>query len=727
MDLIKETEQLIRELNRMLKLTWFYSPTHSTVKNTLQIVQNQLQTMTPSDSYLLFNVSGDNLLLGALPLSTKDENVRSFIKQLKKRRINSILFYPGVGLQELEGLITVLALDPKLLRKQGGIKPALTSREITHIDVTEYQYQAGEVGSGVIEEETSFAVLETTPERISHIIQYLQGTISELDSIESQLFAEILNDPMRSAELQAQAVQRMVPAESTAPVPELAMLTRDVLVRIQQYLTNCQEEERIKLQRKVALSILHQDPTVALYTVATRNDGNINHVEAVKKMLDRLDDTELINLVTAGESDQHRDLEKVSSLFFELPLEKQRIDELMNKYTDLLVKRREVDQNEAEFTSLQQELNKYPPSSMLSHTTTILLEMLEKKENIDSIIEILQALQTGTTQLFELHEFSGLYDVYRSIFQLTHAESPETKLIEKEEILQKLREFYSWLTNAQIINKLINALDTIDSSGANISPVSFEIDNGQLSNNTIVNQKIMILEILTFIGNPAIPVILEKINKLSVGNPIYQSLKLLLVRFGDASIPFIESIFYSESEKVQEQLIVILGQIGTAQAKTALLNMLPKLSPALYKQVMQVISQFSDEQTLSWLLDILHHEKDTEIKLTALEGIARFNNKEAIEFLISFVTTLSGTKKNRILQQRIIQLFGKNKIIESVPFLIKLFQQQSWFLPKRIEPIRIAAAQSLAQIGTAEAIAVVRNGCQDKRKEVRTMCQTLIK
>ena len=178
MDLIKETEQIIRELNRVLKMTWFYSPSHPTVKTTLQSVTNQLQALTPNEGYLLFNISGDNLFLGAIALSTKDENIRGFVKQLKKRRITSLIFHPGVGIQELEGLMAVLALEPKLLRKQGGIKSALISREIIHIDITEYQYQIGEAGSGTIDEDaTSFSMLESTPERITKIIQYLHAIL----------------------------------------------------------------------------------------------------------------------------------------------------------------------------------------------------------------------------------------------------------------------------------------------------------------------------------------------------------------------------------------------------------------------------------------------------------------------------------------------------------------------------------------------------------------------
>jgi HEAT repeat protein len=727
MELIKEAEQVIRELNRMLKTTWFYSASHPSVKSILQSVTAQLQNITPTDGYLLFNVSGETLSLGAILLSTKDENIRGFVKQLKKRRINSLIFYPEVGMQELEGLMAVLALDPKLLRKQGGIKPALISREITHIEITEYQYQIGEAGSGAVDEDAaSFAMLESTPDRISKILQYLQGSIPDLDPIESQLFSELMNDPMRIAELQAQAVQRQVLPESSATVYELANVTRNVLTRILQYVNTCPEEEKQKLQRKVALSLLHQDPGVALHTVITGKDIDASQIETVKNVLKQLDDSELITLITTSDSDQHMDLEKISSLFFKIPIDTERNEKLINKFTDLLVKRRETEQDESEFTALQQELNKFPSNKMLVHAIAILLEMLEKGENIDSITEMLQALQQGITQLYEFREYHCLYDVYRSIYHLTQEDSMETMSVEKTTSIQQLREFYTWLTDAQLINQLILALDATENSIANISYTSFDSETGKSNNNLTPDQPKIILEILAFIGNPAIPALIEKFKTFSVSNLLHQPMKLLLIRFGDASIPFIESIIPNETEAVQEQLLSIVGQIGSPRAKSALFNIIPSLNHNLYKIAIHYISQFTDEQSLQWLIDTLHKEKEPEIKLAALEGIAEIKNQAAIDFLINFVSKTSNKKRNQVLLHRVIQLFGKYRIVETVPSLITLFQQKSWLFSKSLEPIRIASAQALTQIGTKEAIDIVRSGCQDKRKAVRSICQILI-
>ncbi|MFB3894908.1 MAG: HEAT repeat domain-containing protein [bacterium] len=727
MELVKEAEQVIRELNRMLKTTWFYSASHPMVKSILQSVTSQLHAIIPTDGYLLFNISGETLSLGALPLSTKDENIRGFVKQLKKRRINSLIFYPEVGMQELEALMAVLALDPKLLRKQGGVKSALISREITHIDITEYQYQIGEAGSGATDEDsTSFAMLESTPDRISRIIQYLQGTVPELDAVESQLFSELMNDPMRIAELQAQAVQREVTPESSATVNELANVTRNVLTRIQQYINSYPEEEKEKLQRKVALSLLHQDPAVALHTVVTGKEIDPSQIETVKNVLKQLDDSELISLITASESDQHIELEKISSLFFKIPIETDRNEKLISKFTDLLIKRRENEQNEAEFTALQQELSKFPTNRMLVHSIAILLEMLEKGENVDSIPEMLQALQTGVTQLFEFREFNCLYDIYRSINQLLQKDSMEKLSSEQAANLQQVREFYTWLTEAQLINQLILALDATDTSVANVSFSGYEIDNSTANTNLTPDQPKVILDILAFIGDPAIPALLEKFKNYSARDPLHQAMKQLLVRFGDASIPHIEAIVQMETEPVQEQLLSIIGQIGSPRAKSALFNIIPKVNPSLFKSAIRYISQFTDDQSLNWMIDTFHKEKDAEIKLAALDGIAEIKSQAAIEFLINFISKTSNNKKYRALLHRAIQLCGKHKIADAVPTLITLFQQKSWLFPKNLEPIRIVSAQALNQIGTKEALEIVRAGCQDKRKAVRNMCQMLI-
>ncbi|MDI6783508.1 MAG: HEAT repeat domain-containing protein [bacterium] len=728
MELIKETEQLIRDFNRILKLTWFYSPSHPTVKDTLQKVATQLQAIIPPEGYLLFNISGNNLFLGAIPLSTKDENVRGFVKQLKKRRINSLLFYPGVGLQELEELIAVLALDPKMIRKQGGIKPALASREITHIDVTEYQYQPGSIGSGTEEEDTtSLMMLETTPERISHIIQYLQGTITELDPIEMQLFSELMNDPMRIAELQSQAVQHILLPESSATATQLGEITRQVLTRVQGYVNNCPEEEKVKLQRKIALSLLHQDPSVALHTIATGKEADTQHIDMVRKTLENLDDTELINLITASEYEQQMDLEKVSSLFFQLPIDSKRTEGLLSKFTDLLVKRRETEENETQFIELQLELNRYPASRILTHSAAILLEMLEKGQNAELFTEILQALQKGTNQLFELNQFSCLYDIYRSIHRLTLGEHQKTELTEQEDSRQKVREFYAWLTDTQMINQLVTALEAVTTTPSESAMTSYTATPEKPVEIPALDQHKIIIEILAFIGTPAIPMVVDKLNKTSFGSPVYQSLRHLLVRFGDASIPLLESTISPESEGFHEQILSILNQIGTPRAKAALVNIIPKLNPTLQKQVIFLISQSPDEPSLQWLINRLQNEKDPEIQLTVLDGLAKIKTKQVIDILISYATPRRGNKKNRIFQQRAIQLIGKHKIAEAVPSLIKLFHQKSFFFAKRMDPIRIAAAQALAQIGTAEAMEVVRAGCQDKRAAVRSICQTLVK
>jgi len=320
------------------------------------------------------------------------------------------------------------------------------------------------------------------------------------------------------------------------------------------------------------------------------------------------------------------------------------------------------------------------------------------------------------------------------MYRLSQSTQPGEKTTELDATQQKYREFYLWLTDPQVINRLLTALETNTTQPVEPTGVQYFSNKANLTATSAtpidiseLEEQKTIVEILAFIGTPVIPGVMAKLNKISVGHPIYQSLHSLLVRFGDTSVPHLESAINLESERMQEQVLLILGQIGTARAQTALINMIPRLTPTSRKQAVSIISQFTNNQSFHWLVNQFKNEPNPEIRVTVLDGITKINTPEANNFLITLATQRKSNKQNRIFQQQAIQSLGKQKIAAAVPSLIKLFHQKSWLFAKQLDAVRIDTARALAQIGTAEAIEVVRQGCTDKRSAVCNACQILTK
>ena len=137
--LLQDTYVTIGELIRAFKLYSFYSADHPATVDLIKKISVHLSQLTSEGPWKL-NLSKDQIFLGAVSLDNKKQNIMEFCNHLNKRRIYSLTLLSGLTDEETGVLIRILAMDPKQIRRGGGVRKQLMENQITHIDLSEYLY-----------------------------------------------------------------------------------------------------------------------------------------------------------------------------------------------------------------------------------------------------------------------------------------------------------------------------------------------------------------------------------------------------------------------------------------------------------------------------------------------------------------------------------------------------------------------------------------------------------
>ena len=170
----------------------------------------------------------------------------------------------------------------------------------------------------------------------------------------------------------------------------------------------------------------------------------------------------------------------------------------------------------------------------------------------------------------------------------------------------------------------------------------------------------------------------------------------ILGRIGkEEAFPHIEKAFHHEEFRVRREAVQALGLIGSPEA-TGLL-----------------VKALTDE--------------DARIRAMAAISLGKVGQIAGLGPLLEVVQSKEFPKKEPAEIKAFFDAIGMMGSNEAVPVLHQLFERKNWFGRGKAGDLRLGAAQTLAVIGTPEAMAILEEGKNSKEESIREACRQALK
>jgi len=170
----------------------------------------------------------------------------------------------------------------------------------------------------------------------------------------------------------------------------------------------------------------------------------------------------------------------------------------------------------------------------------------------------------------------------------------------------------------------------------------------------------------------------------------------ILGRIGkEEAYPYIEKAFHHEEFRVRREAVQALGLIGGPEA-------------------------------IGLLVEALIDE-DARIRAMAAISLGKVGQIAGLGPLLEVVQSKEFTKKEPAEIKAFLDAIGMMGSNEAIPTLQQLFERKSWFGRGKAGDLRLGAAQTLAAIGTPEAIAILEEGKNSKDESIREACRQALR
>lgn len=117
----------------------FYPPSHPSLAQSLDRACQALLGLLTREAPLTITVARDSLQYGKAPLGKDNLALRQLAADLYTRRIERILFDPGLGPDDVRGFLEMLSMDPNRLMEEGGAARVLQTKGVSRLHVTELE------------------------------------------------------------------------------------------------------------------------------------------------------------------------------------------------------------------------------------------------------------------------------------------------------------------------------------------------------------------------------------------------------------------------------------------------------------------------------------------------------------------------------------------------------------------------------------------------------------
>jgi HEAT repeat protein len=177
---------------------------------------------------------------------------------------------------------------------------------------------------------------------------------------------------------------------------------------------------------------------------------------------------------------------------------------------------------------------------------------------------------------------------------------------------------------------------------------------------------------------------------------------------------------------VVRNITYILGRIGKEEALPHVQKAFHHENPRVRREAVQALGLIGGPEAIRLLVEALADEDD-HIRAMGALSLGRVGKKAGLTPLLEVVQSKGFPKKEPLEIKAFFDAIGMIGSDESIPVLRQLLERKSWFGRGSLDEVRLGAAQTLATIGTSEAIAILESGKTSREESIRQACRQALK
>jgi len=158
-------EIALKNLVKLIKAVQYYPPAHPTLRETLHETARSILALIPGDDEFVCAVRKDGFYLNDKPVGHKNAIVAKLAPYLFARRINHLMFLPGLDINDLQAFARCLTMEAIEVQRMGGIHDLLVKARVSTIWVNMVEpAQFMELRKEIEEQKAKFAGDQEKPE-----------------------------------------------------------------------------------------------------------------------------------------------------------------------------------------------------------------------------------------------------------------------------------------------------------------------------------------------------------------------------------------------------------------------------------------------------------------------------------------------------------------------------------------------------------------------------------
>ncbi len=722
---LKRFNLVIRSLSTAIKDSLLYPSEHPVFNFAMKNLKTSLNKWFLDEDKMNLGISKDNLLLDGLYIKEDYDLYSEVADYLHSKGIITLSILKDIHIDELIEFFKFLKNDAKTIREKGGILKSIPP--ITNLKIKEIDY------SSLLRSARDEVTTEEKEIQKSLYSVAEESKKGKLPDSKFEFLVDFLENPQRSASalnsLYREAVAKL---EGEKTIKDI----REAIARIREYFKKDTNRNAKKLRADLAHIVrrLNPDLVIRLFEQATIDGKNFDLAQEITKDFSDEFVADFIESLISGEGALNENLLKV---FDKLTPGEDKAANIAPMIVDRLFGKGLL--NVDTFSKLQESIKEifkmYPDSNFMSEMYKMTVETFvdkktgtpisaarlyplvrefkksqaeenQKKERASLLINIIWLEDDPS----EFKKFSGrLTDIFPEILDSRNTESikeilelfterlrPEQE--KNKDINFQLKSIFTKITTKEIVDKVISLIPEKDNKG--LGEIVYIL--GKAKNNSAK------LLIDTFVSEK------EPFSR-------YKFRSVISMMKGDMSEEIAHKMEDCHSSAVRD-LFEILKGADPEKAHLIAKTLIWHKDAQMRLEALGWFDPKTQDEKNS-LFEIFKKEKNKKMQSKTLTALIKTKDRMIIDKLFKYVER--SFFKGRFLF-KLVELCGQLKISETLPHLKRVFLKRPLFNTKKTDELRVVSAVSLRQLGTPEAMELIKKGLNDKREPVRRTCNIIM-
>jgi len=709
--IMTEAVNAIIVINAAIKNLRLYPAESDIITNAVNKVFESFSQLFQSEDGILFAESEKQLLIfgeSLIESELKKPQVISFLTMMLNFGIRSIEFQKGLSKSELVAFLDAVSQKPEEIEKQGGLKPFLEERNLNHIILDQKVYVAMDKNKQIL------ASMNLTDE---DIVRYIAGESSPED-INLQEIKKLSSNPEWIANVFQSGIKLVGDREEDGKGK--AGLSEATLRLIKSLETITDKSSKKKISEHISGTIADMDSTL-LENLLVHNLNEAFNGNLLENVIEKLDDEKFEALATTIK-------QKVEQTHLKEGDSQTQESASINRSYRMLMSSEKGKRLEGQIhKKIDQE--KLQTREWLEHLKSGLARILNGETEPFLDEALMKKLPTAADQLISNKKNTTFGLIFEKACDALHNGNPKIRnaasqalvdIIDKlflknriAEILQLSHLLVPWIkSNAQITpsyHQIFNQLKELAVkliqekrfSDCNHILETFNlIAGGRIQKNTAtLNLSAEILEEIT-----AEEEIKAFLANLKAGDK--KQKKQITYSLAMLGTPAIERLLdiLRDSQDAYERgdILYVLTKIGHLEI-SAITDRLKKSAPWYYiRNLVLLIGRVGTRDHLPMLKRFTDHD-DFRVKDETIGGILNIGGVEGKNFIFALLPAAEDQLKIKTISK-----LGDLKIKEATPHLLEMLKSKSLERSELKDKIDEKICLALGNIGSQEAIPVLR-------------------